>query len=54
MRNITLVLENNKLLELKDCLYVPKFRKNLILVSSLNKSNYSIYFNKNVFIRKND
>ena len=54
MRNITLVLENNKLLELKDCLYVPKFRKNLILVSSLNKSNYSIYFNKKFFIRKND
>ena len=54
VRNITLVLENNQHLELKDCLYVPKFRKNLIFVSSLNKSNYSIYFNKNVFIRKND
>ena len=28
--DVTLVLKNNKHLELKDCLYVPKFRKNLI------------------------
>ena len=28
--DVTLVLKNNKDLELKDCLYVPKFRKNLI------------------------
>ena len=53
MRDITLVLENNKHLELKDCLYVPKSRKNLISVSNLNKLDYSIYFNKNVFIGSN-
>ena len=50
--NVTLVLANNKHLELKDCLYVPK-PKNLISVSSLNKSNYSVYFNKKVFNRNN-
>ena len=54
VRDVTLILKNNKYIELKDCLYVPKSKKNLILVSSLNKLNYSIYFNKNVFIRKND
>ena len=54
MGDVTLVLKNKKYLELKDCLYVPKYRKNLILVSRLNKSNYLVYFNKNVFIWKND
>ena len=35
--DITLVLKNNSYLELKDCLYVPKPRKNLISISRLNK-----------------
>ena len=52
--DVTLVLEKNKHLELKGCLYIPEYIKNLISVSSLNKSDYSIYFNKNVFIRNND
>ena len=52
--DITLVLENNIYLELKDCLYVLESRKNLISVSSLNKLDYSVYFNKKVFIIKND
>ena len=30
--DITLVLENNKHLELKDCLYIAESRKNLISV----------------------
>ena len=54
VRDVTLILKNNKYLELKDCIYVPKSKKNLILVSSLTKLNYSIYFDKNLFIRKND
>ena len=54
MGDITLVLENNKHLELKDCLYVLESRKNLISISSLNKLNYLVYFNKIVSIRKND
>ena len=37
---------------IKDCLYVPKSRKNLILNSSLNKSNYSIYFNKKILLER--
>ena len=44
------VLENNKHLELKDCLYVLESKKNLILVSSLNKSDYLVYFNDSFFI----
>ena len=54
MEYVILVLENNKHLEFKNFLYVSELKKNLILVSSINKSNYSIYFNKNAFIRKND
>ena len=52
--DITLVLENNKHLELKDCLYVLESRKNLISISNLNKLSYLVYFNKIVSIRKND
>ena len=51
--DVTLVLENNKHLELKDYFYLLESSKNLVLVSSINKSNYLVYFNKNVFIRKN-
>ena len=50
--DVTLVLENNKHLELKDYFYVLDSSKILVLVSSINKSNYLVYFNKNVFIRK--
>ena len=31
---ITLTLENNSHLKLKDCLYIVEFRKNLISISS--------------------
>ena len=36
------VLKNNKHLELKDCLYVPKSKKNLISISYLNKLDYLV------------
>ena len=52
--DITLVLENIKHAELNDFLFIPKSRKNLVSISSLNELNYSIYFNKSVFIRKNN
>ena len=42
--DVTLIFFNNSLLVLKYCLYVPKSRKNLILVSSLCKLNYSFLF----------
>ena len=48
MGNVTLVLDNNCHLQLQDCLYVLKSGKNLISVSSLNKSNYLIYFDKEI------
>lgn len=54
MVGVTLILDNTYHLELNDFLYVPKSRKNLISVSNSNKCNYSIYFNKRAFIRKNN
>ena len=41
--NVTLILENKL-----------ESRKKLISISSLNKSNYSFYSNRSVFIRNND
>ena len=38
---VTLILGNSCLLELKNCFYVSKSRKNLISISSLCKMNYS-------------
>ena len=37
LENVTIVLENNSHLELKDYLYVLESKNNLILISSLNK-----------------
>ena len=55
MRDVTLIFYDNSLLELKDCLYVLEFRKNLISVCSLCKLNYSFLFNnKQVFIKLNN
>ena len=52
MRDITLILDDSSFLELKDCHYIPKRRKNLILVSSLCKLNYSMAFSyKQVLLR---
>ena len=42
--DVTLILDESCLLELKDCLYVLEFRKNLISVTSLCKLNYSMVF----------
>ena len=53
--DVTLIFSDNSLLTLKDCLYVPESKKNLILVSSLCKLNYSFLFNnKQVFIKLNN
>ena len=54
--DVTLILDDNCLLELKDCLYVPDSRKTLILVSSLCKQNYLFVFlyNKQIFSNLND
>ena len=53
--DVTIILYDSCLLELKDCLYVPKSRKNLISFSSLCKQNYSLaFYKKQVFIKMND
>ena len=54
VEDVTLILEMNCLLKLKNYLYIPKSRKNLILVSSLCKSNYIVFFNNQVIIKMND
>ena len=43
----------DRYLLLKDCLYVPSIRRNLISVSSLVKDGYSILFNDLVIINLN-
>ena len=51
VREVTLILDDSCLLELKGCLYVTKFRKNLISVSSLCKLDYTVVFdNKQVLL----
>ena len=42
--DVTLILDDNCLLELKYCLYVPDSRKTLISISSLCKQNYLFVF----------
>lgn len=54
MGDVTLILENKCHLKSKDCFYALEFRNNFILVSSLNSCNYLVYFNKKMFIRKNN
>ena len=44
MGDVTFILDNNYILEFKDCLYVSKSKKNLTLVSSIFKQNYSLVF----------
>ena len=48
-----LSFRNGRTLILKDCLYAPFIRRNLISVSSLVSSGYSVNFNKSVIIRMN-
>ena len=43
----------DRYLLLKDCLYVPSFRRNLISVSSLVKDGYLVLFNDSVVIKLN-
>ena len=55
VRDVAPILDNSCLLELKDCLYVLEYRKNLILVSNLCKLNYSMVLNnKQVCSKMND
>lgn len=51
--DVYLSFGRNKTLVLRNCLYVPSFRKNLISVSKLFKDGYSVSFDNKVIIRKN-
>ena len=43
----------DKILILRNCLFVPSIRRNLVSISSLVKNGYSVYFNKRVVIKEN-
>ena len=43
----------DRTLILINCLFVPSVRSNLVLVSSLVKNGYSVYFNKRIVIKEN-
>ena len=45
---VSLYFGGHKVLVLKDCLYVPNIRRNLILVSCLACNGYSASFNENL------
>ena len=51
--DVCLSFSRNKTMVLKNCLYVPTFRKNLISVSMLIKDGYSVSFDDKVVIKKN-
>ena len=45
---VSLLFSGGKLLVLNDCLYVPNVRMNLISVSCLSYTVFSVIFNKNL------
>ena len=47
-------LDSSRYLDLIDVYYLPQFKRNLISVSCLNKFGYSVTFNKDFIISKND
>ena len=48
MGEVSLHFGGHKMLVLKDCLYVPKIRRNLISISCLAYNGYSTSFNENL------
>ncbi|WP_441294470.1 hypothetical protein, partial [Escherichia coli] len=50
---LILYLSNNRSLILRDCLYVPTIRRNLVSVSKLIKDGYLVYFSDSVVIKLN-
>ena len=51
--NVFLNFSNDRSLILRDCLYVPSIRRNLVSVSKLFKDGYSVYFSNSVVIKLN-
>ena len=51
--NVLLNFSSDRSLILRDCLYVPSIRRNLVSVSNLIKDGYFVYFNDSVVIKLN-
>jgi len=51
--DVHLYFDSYRSLFLRDCFYVPQFKRNLISVACLFKDSYSVSFNNKVVIRKN-
>ena len=51
--SVALFFNNNRTLYLKDCLYVPDLKRNLVSVSCLDQQGYSINFDSSSFIIRN-
>ena len=51
--DVYLSFDRNRNLILRNCLYVPSFRKNLISVSKLFIDGYSVSFSNDVVIKRN-
>ena len=52
--DVHLHFDGCRILVVNDCYYVPKFRRNLVLVSCLFEQDYLVTFNKNAIINKNN
>ena len=53
MGDVTLDFNNSKYLILKDCYYIPIFKRNLISISCLIRQGYFVYFDSDVSVFKN-
>ena len=53
VRDLHLNFGRGGILILRNCLFVPSIKRNLVSVSSLVKNGYSVYFNKRVVIKEN-
>lgn len=50
---VCLYFDEFRMIILRDCFYIPNFKRNLILVACLFKDSYYVSFNKKVVICKN-
>ena len=53
MGDVILNFDDFRFLEIKNCYYIPVFKRNLISVSCLMRQGYSVHFDNKVSIRKN-
>ena len=53
MVDVILNFDDFRFLEIKNCYYIPVFKRNLISVSCLMRQGYSVVFDNKVSIRKN-